>query len=190
MLLSRTSQYAISGILRLAILPPGGFCRVEDLLAGTDAPPHAVAKVFCEMARRGILDSVRGSGGGFRLHESTLSLTLLQIIEAVDGPWSREVTIPRHLSLPDHACPLAALLQPIGNDLERLLSTTTVGDLVRMVPKTTRCCPDASGCGRKSTSILSPPLTENRHEHESTRVCKKGVRGRGRSGGRSRPDRV
>lgn len=184
MLLSRSSQYAISGVVRLAVLPPDGYCRVEDLLAETDAPPHAVAKVFCELARRGVLVSVRGSGGGFRLSEQTMSLSLMEIIEAVDGPWSSDVLAPRGLSLPGQPCPLAHLLGPVGSEFEKLLRCTTIADLVETSLARGGCCRNGNHCGSEtSRSQSSPPFAENVHEHESTRVRQKGTR-RGQRNGR------
>ena len=184
MLLSRSSQYAISGVVRLAVLPPDGYRRVEDLLAETDAPPHAVAKIFCELARRGVLVSVRGSGGGFRLSEQTLGLSLMQIVEAVDGPWTSDVIAPRGMCVPGQSCPLSSVLQPIASELERLLRTTTIADLIRDCPQTAACCPNDSGCDCGSSKPKSsPPFAENSHEHESTRVRQKGTR-RGQRNGR------
>jgi Rrf2 family protein len=129
MLLSLSNQYAITGLARMAALPPGGFCRVEDVVRGTRAPRHAVAKVFYELAKRGILQSVRGTGGGFRLKPSTSSLTLMQVVEAVDGMWAGAQPVRPGLSLPGQTCPLTRLLQPVCDDLQRLLRTTTVGSL-------------------------------------------------------------
>lgn len=158
MLLSQSSQYAISGVLRLAVLPEDGFCRLDDLIFGTRAPRPAVAKVFNELTKRGILESVRGAGGGFRLSPHAKRLTLLQIIEAVDGPWHGAAISPRGLCLADHACALASVLQPIGDQLEMVLRTTTVEALVQRFPRdAVRCCAKASDSKSvRSTKRKSP----------------------------------
>lgn len=149
MLLSQSSQYAISGVLRLAALPEGGFCRLDDLVVGTAAPRPAVAKVFNELTKRGVLQSVRGAGGGFKLSRHARRLTLLQIIEAVDGPWDSAAVSHRGLCLSDHCCALSNLLQPISTELEQVLRTTTVESLVHMFPQdAANCCPKT--CHSKS----------------------------------------
>jgi len=167
MLISRASQYAISGVLRLASLPPGQFCRVEDLVRGTSAPRHAVAKVLHALAKRRILDSVRGAGGGFRLSPDALDMTLLQIIEAVEGPFESSVAMQRGLCAPGEACPVHRLLQPLGDELKRVLGSTRLRDVVAPATRTVgTCCPDGAGggCGTEN-----PPNTVERcHEHEST----------------------
>jgi Rrf2 family iron-sulfur cluster assembly transcriptional regulator len=161
MLLTRTSHYAISGVLRLATLPPGGFYRVEDLVKGTDAPPHAVAKVFHTLARRNILTSVRGAGGGFRLAEGALDLTLMDVIEAVDGHFDPTATIERGLCLQDHPCPLEQIISPIAARLAQTLRSTRFRDLIGKYHSNecgccTENCGDASGVARERESRLTP----------------------------------
>jgi Rrf2 family iron-sulfur cluster assembly transcriptional regulator len=137
MLLSQTSQYALTGVIRLAALPPNGFCRLDDLVRGTQAARFAVAKVFHDLAKRGILESIRGSGGGFRLSAKARSLSLMDIIETVDGPWERDATGDRGLCLPGQPCPLKQILQPVGDQLQALLRKTRVEQLIVPVPS---CC--------------------------------------------------
>lgn len=130
MLLSTTSQYAIAGVIRLASLPPGGYCRIDDLIEGTHAPRHAVAKVFYELAKRRVLESVRGIGGGYRASPAARDLTLMELVEAVDGPYDPAALTDRGLYDPARPCPVQALLQPIGDRLAEILRTTRVRDLI------------------------------------------------------------
>jgi Rrf2 family iron-sulfur cluster assembly transcriptional regulator len=155
MLLTRTSHYAISGVLRLATLPPEGFCRVEDLVKGTNAPPHAVAKVFHMLARRNILISVRGAGGGFRLSEKALDLTLMEVIEAVDGRFDPTATIERGLCLPNQACPLEQIISPIAARLAQALRSTRFRDLIG--PCQSNECGCCTGHRRDVTGVATAP---------------------------------
>lgn len=143
MLLSRASHYAISAVLRLSALQSTRYCRVETLLQGTAAPRAGVAKVLQELARRGILESSRGSTGGFRLAPAAANATLMDIVEAVDGPWELEALGERGLCLHDQPCPLAQLLQPISNDLEHLLRSTRIAELASNCNINTCCAPGA-----------------------------------------------
>jgi Rrf2 family protein len=170
MLLSRASQYAISGVLRLAALPPSGFCRVEDLVRGTSAPRHAVAKVFQAMAKRNILDSVRGAGGGFRLGSRTLEMSLLELIEAVEGPFESSAAMERGLCAADEVCPMHRLLQPLTDELKRVLRSTRVRDLVPGPASAAWPCCGGAACADSSESTSSKTTSSRgaTHEHEST----------------------
>jgi len=141
MLLSTPSQYAITGVLRLSVLPPDGYCRVDELTKGTQAPRHAVAKVFYELAKRRILESVRGIGGGYRPCVGIGDLTLMDIVEAVDGPYDPAALTERGLCESDRLCPLETLLQPVSDRLEEILRTTRIRDLIALYPPKTCCSP-------------------------------------------------
>lgn len=144
-MLSRAAHYAITGLLRLSLLPREGYCRVDDLVSGTEAPRHAVAKVFHGLAQRGLLESIRGTRGGFRLAEGTLNCTLAEIIEAVEGPPRARDRIDRGLCLPGDSCPLAELIAPIARQLDEVLSQTRLADLRRCVESLGACCPNCGG---------------------------------------------
>lgn len=150
-MLSRATHYAVTGMLRLALLPHGGYCRVDDLVRGTDAPRHAVAKVFHGLAQRGLLESVRGTRGGFRLAKDTLERTLAEIIEALEGLPRDRGRIDRGLCLPGEPCPFGELIAPIARQLDEVLSHTRLVDLLRGVGSRGGCCPTCGG-----TSAAAP----------------------------------
>ena len=157
-MLSRAAHYAIAGIVRLAAVPEGGFCRVDDLVAGTRAPKFAVGKVLHRLARAGLLESVQGAKGGYRLQPGCLDRTLLQVIEATDGPLQNSACIDRGLCEPGSDCPLELTLEPAVEALRRVLSQTRVEDLVKLDPRKTCCSSHPSDCMEKrsvSTSKLA-----------------------------------
>ena len=86
MLYSRSSEYAIRALIPLADLPPGEFALVKTLAAETGAPAHFLAKLLQDLARIGILKSTKGPHGGFRLDLPADEITMLRVVEAIDGP--------------------------------------------------------------------------------------------------------
>lgn len=134
-----SAQYAITGVIRLSVLPPDGYCRIDDLIRGTPAPKHAVAKVFYELAKRRILESVRGIGGGYRPCKEIGELTLMEIVEAVDGPYDAAALTERGLCDHDQACPLETIMQPVGDRLAEILRSTRIRDLLAIHP-VKGCC--------------------------------------------------
>ena len=128
MILSQSSQYAICGLAKLAA-SDADFHRVTDLVRGTSAPAHAVAKVFQQLAKRGFVRSRRGARGGFRLSERCRRSTLLEVIEAVEGNWRSSIEESGFCS-PTEPCPLSLLLRPVHRELYRVLSTTRIADLI------------------------------------------------------------
>ena len=70
----------------MAGLPDGDYAMVKNIAADCGAPAHFLAKILQDLARVGFLKSSKGPRGGFRLRPAPGEISMLQIIEAVDGP--------------------------------------------------------------------------------------------------------
>jgi Rrf2 family protein len=85
MLYSRSAEYAIRSLIHLAGLAEGEYAMVKDIAAETSIPPHFLAKILQDLARQGFLQSSKGPHGGFRLRQPASALSLLKIVETLDG---------------------------------------------------------------------------------------------------------
>jgi len=86
MRLTRGSDYGLRGMLYMARLPRGQICLVSQVAAAEEMPESYLAKIFQDLARSRLLMSHRGAKGGFSLVSDPEQITLLQVIEAVEGP--------------------------------------------------------------------------------------------------------
>jgi Rrf2 family iron-sulfur cluster assembly transcriptional regulator len=86
MIYSRSAEYAIRALIPLAVLPPGEFALVKNVAADTGIPSHFLAKLLQDLARLGLLKSTKGPHGGFRLNVAPEEISMLRIVEAIDGP--------------------------------------------------------------------------------------------------------
>jgi len=83
--LTRKGEYAIRGIIYLAQQPPGKMSLISEIAEAVDAPQTFLAKIFQNFAKQGIVNSYRGTGGGFTLGRLPSDITLREIVEAVEG---------------------------------------------------------------------------------------------------------
>jgi Rrf2 family iron-sulfur cluster assembly transcriptional regulator len=58
----------------------------ERIAAGEGLSGRALARPLKALARAGVLTSATGPGGGYRLARPARSISLLEIVEAIDGP--------------------------------------------------------------------------------------------------------
>src|SRR5688572_16263612 len=86
MIFSNPTEYAIRGLGELASRANGQLMLLDQLVAGSDLPRDFLAKIFQKLVRGGILRSSKGRGGGFALARPAHEITLMQIVEAVEGP--------------------------------------------------------------------------------------------------------
>jgi len=84
--LTRKGEYAIRGIVYLAGKPLDKVCLLSDIAAAVDVPPTFLAKIFQQFSKIGLVRSFRGTGGGFMLGRAPENITLLEVVEAVEGP--------------------------------------------------------------------------------------------------------
>ena len=85
MIYSRSAEYAIRALVQLAALPPGEYAMAKNIAAEGNIPAHFLAKILQDLARDGFLKSNKGPRGGFRLGLPAEDLSMLRVVEAVDG---------------------------------------------------------------------------------------------------------
>jgi Rrf2 family protein len=86
-------------MIHLATLPSDSRVSRSELAAAVDCPEQFLSKVLQSLAKAGLVTSHRGNTGGFQLPASRLSTTVLDIVEAVEGPVRLNLCLTS-----DHAC--------------------------------------------------------------------------------------
>jgi Rrf2 family protein len=86
MQITRASDYAVRVMIHLAGLPLGSSMRQSELSNATDVSGHFLSKVLQQLVRSRLIRSQRGAGGGYTLAVSAQSVSLLDVVEAIEGP--------------------------------------------------------------------------------------------------------
>jgi Rrf2 family protein len=85
MIYSRSAEYAIRAFVYLAEVPPGKYAMVKQIAEHADIPSHFLAKILQQLARKSFLRSSKGPTGGFCLRMPAADVSMLSIVDAVDG---------------------------------------------------------------------------------------------------------
>ena len=130
MIFTNATEYAIRGLGELAGRSTGGNMLLDQLVAGTDLPRDFMAKIFQKLVRGGILVSAKGRGGGFALARPAHQISLMQVVEAMEGPQLLDRCVVGLERCNDTMpCPQHDLYKPIRQRLKDYLNTTSVADL-------------------------------------------------------------
>jgi len=86
MQLTRAADYAVRVMIHLAGLPPGTRVSRDDLAQAAECPEQFLSKVLQGLARSGLILSHRGNTGGFELPVNRRSASILDVVEAIEGP--------------------------------------------------------------------------------------------------------
>lgn len=132
MQLTRAADYGVRVMVHLATLPEHERALLPELAEATEAPESFLSKVLQALARAELIRSWRGKAGGFVILPRGRSASMLEVIEAIDGPiclnvcllpgqpCSRMVSCPAH---PVWARALRALLDVLrGTGIAELAS--------------------------------------------------------------------
>jgi Rrf2 family protein len=86
MQLTRAADYAVRVMIHLAAAAPGTRASRADLAGAVECPEQFLSKVLQSLTRAGLVTSHRGNTGGFELPPMHRNASILEIVEAVEGP--------------------------------------------------------------------------------------------------------
>jgi Rrf2 family protein len=86
MKLSRTVSYAVRATLQLARSESSAPVPCSKLASEGEMPERFLLQILRVLVTHGILKSTRGVEGGYSLSRSPADISLLEVIEAIDGP--------------------------------------------------------------------------------------------------------
>jgi Rrf2 family protein len=90
-----------------------------------------LAKIFNKLASSGLIISKRGYRGGITLTRRTDQITLLEIVKAVEGDrWIGPCLLGMSECASHAKCPTSVVWKQISGQIESVLRTTTLADIV------------------------------------------------------------
>ena len=140
MRLSRTVEYALQATLHLAQSTTGAPVPSSQLAAAGSMPERFLLQVLRSLVHRGILNSTRGVIGGYALGRAASEISLLELIEAIEGPMKAE--LPESHFLPPDA--LELLRETLERGVAALRTELQALKLSHLLPKLGDAPPAAS----------------------------------------------
>lgn len=86
MRISAKADYAVRAALLLAASPTGALISAESIATTEQIPASFLEGILTGLRRSGIVESRRGANGGFRLARAAASVSIADVVRAVDGP--------------------------------------------------------------------------------------------------------
>ncbi len=86
MRLSARGEYAIKALVDLALHDQEGLQPIQEIAARQGIPQRYLEQVLLQCKRAGLLESRRGSAGGYRLSLPGDQVTVGAVLRAVEGP--------------------------------------------------------------------------------------------------------
>jgi len=123
-------RYALRAMLDLAIHQVSSPVTREDIARREDLPATYLAQLFAALTRAGLVESVRGPGGGYVLGRPAAAITVGEIIRAVEGPvLPVQCVSETTLCVRAGECTLRDLYRGLGHVIEEYLDAISLANL-------------------------------------------------------------
>jgi len=125
---SRGCEYGIQAALFIAA-EHGRRVGIREIAGELGIPVHFLAKILQALSEKGILESYKGSNGGFTLKGDPADTHLISIVEAIDGTEMFKRCV---LGFPEcgdeHPCPLHERWGRLRETFREMLSSESLAD--------------------------------------------------------------
>jgi Rrf2 family protein len=130
--LTKRADYAIRAVLALSGAARGERLSVRRIAADQRVPERFLPQVMRDLVLAGVVEGAVGRSGGYRLAKPPAEISLLDVVEAVEGDSRRRVCILRGGPCAVAAvCDVHAVFAAAQDDVLGRLRSTTVAGLSR-----------------------------------------------------------
>lgn len=132
MRLSQRADYSVRMMVDVASMSNGQRTTINEIARRQDVPEPFMAKIVSHMADAGLVATQRGTGGGLTMARPADSITLLEIVEAIDGPIAlTRCTLEPSRCSRSTKCAVHPVWEQTQRQLKELLSHTRLSDIAQ-----------------------------------------------------------
>ena len=131
MQITRQADYAVRAVVYLAQLGSDQRAATSQIAEEQQIPPSFLAKIVSQLSVAGLLQTSRGARGGVSLARSPEQISLLEVVEAIDGPiLLNECVSNSGICTFGDTCPMRPVWCDAQAELVGRLKDTTFNNLV------------------------------------------------------------
>jgi len=132
MQITRQADYALRAVLYLSRQKNGERVATSTIAEEQRIPPSFLAKIISQLSIAGILHTARGARGGVTLAREPKDITLLEVVEAIDGPIELNECVGEDgACIFEDKCPLRPVWCEAQQELLRRLKASTFAQMVK-----------------------------------------------------------
>ncbi len=126
-------------MIHIATMADGAVALRSEIAQAQEIPPSFMAKILRSLVRARLLRSSRGVHGGFSLARPAAKITLLEVVEAIEGPLSLTNCTPDPAGCKrSHDCPASPVWLEVQQRMADVLRDATIEDLIAGTKRSTR----------------------------------------------------
>ncbi len=131
--LGRKGDYSVRAVLHLARHRGEGRQKARVIAAAMEIPDRYATQILANLVGAGLLTAAAGPDGGYELARDPEQISLLQVVEAAEGPIRLDRCVLRGGSCDwTTACPLHAAWSRAQDAMIRVLAATSFAELAHI----------------------------------------------------------
>lgn len=131
MRLTTKGRYAVTAMLDLAIHYKDGPITLADISQRQAISLSYLEQLFARLRKRGLVDSARGPGGGYRLSRAAIEISVGEVITAVDEKVDATRCAGHGNCQEDDRCLTHELWMDLSEQIFQFLQNISLGELVQ-----------------------------------------------------------
>ncbi len=134
-MISKQAKYALRALIALAQLPAGASMQTASIARQEQIPKKFLEQILLTLKRQGLVQSRRGSLGGYALLKPAGQISITQVLRVIDGPIAPLpcLSIVAYSRCPDcrdeKTCRIRRAFAPVADSHRRILDDTMLSDL-------------------------------------------------------------
>lgn len=131
MQITRQADYAVRAVLHLARVGNAERSATSTIAKEQNIPPSFLAKIISQLSIAGLLHTSRGARGGVTLARDPKEITLLEVVEAIDGPIQLNECVGNNGACTfDESCPIKPVWCDAQDELVGRLRSTNFAQML------------------------------------------------------------
>ena len=131
MQITRQADYALRAMLFLSRKEPNEKTATSQIAEQQRIPPSFLAKIISQLSIAGLIHTSRGARGGVSLARAPEAISVLEVVEAIDGPISLNECSAQPEGCPfGEECPIRPIWCSTQHELVEKLRSTSFGQLM------------------------------------------------------------
>jgi Rrf2 family protein len=132
MQITKQADYAVRAMAYLAKIEKNQRAATSDIAEAQKIPPSFLAKIISQLSIAGLIFTSRGAHGGVMLSRPAGDISMLDVVEAIDGPISlNDCTLAPQSCERSDDCPMHDIWSDLQKELVEKLRASTFDKFVR-----------------------------------------------------------
>lgn len=134
MKISTKGRYGLESLLDLAIHSTEGHVNIKSIAERCGKSEAYIMQIFLMLRKAGIVESIRGAQGGYRLAKEPAEITVGDVLNVLEGPLAPVACIIQNTKQPCDRyenCATRAVWEKIMASLNNVVNSITIADLLK-----------------------------------------------------------